>query len=89
MAAEGQRYLLTESTDFIQTKDGLTVTDKTHIAEFYRNSESKITRDIQARADVMAKEAAIKPVKVKCEKCDNEFDMTIDFDYASFFEAGF
>ena len=81
--------LLTESTEYVQTTDGIIVTDKNHIAEFYRNSESRITRDIQARAEVMAKEAAIKPVKVKCEKCDNEYDMTINFDYASFFAVGF
>ena len=81
--------LLTESTEYVQTTDGIIVTDKNHIAEFYRNSESKITRDIQARAEVMAKEAAIKPVKVKCEKCENEYEMTINFDYASFFAVGF
>jgi len=37
----------------------------------------------------MATDAAIKPYQVKCTSCETEYSMSVDFDYASFFDAGF
>lgn len=81
--------LLTASTDSIITEDGIIVKDESNINEFYQNAESKITRTIQKRIEEIANEIRIKPMRVKCEKCDNEFDMSIDFNYSSFFAVGF
>ena len=84
-----KQNLLSQTAVRTQTTDGVNVADEANINEFYQNAESKITRAIQKRIEEMSEEVKIKPIKVKCVSCENAFDMSIDFNYSSFFEAGF
>jgi len=81
--------LLAKSTLYIEVGQDVKVTNYDHIKEYYQNSESKITRLIQARVEELAKQASIKPYEVQCENCQNRFELAVNFDYASFFAVGF
>lgn len=79
---------ITNSTAYIETADGTRVTEIDFIKEFYEKSASNISRAIQTRLDELAVIANIKPVNVNCDSCTKPFDITITFDYASFFALG-
>lgn len=81
--------LLTGSTAAIIMPDGTKVTNPKHIEEFYANARSTLIKTVQVRLDAMAKDAAIKPYNVSCRACEHKFEMSVDFNYASFFAAGF
>ena len=79
---------ITNSTAFIETADGNIVNDVNFIREFYENSASVITRLVQQKLDELAVVANVKPVNVNCESCHEPFNITMTFDYASFFDLG-
>lgn len=82
--------ILTDSTESIETNDGSSVKEPAFIQEFYKNCDSKIIKAVRARLEELSKSAGITPVKVNCknEECTKEFDVTLTFDFASFFEKG-
>lgn len=78
---------LTSSTEYIEA-EGVRVTDKEHINEFYQNANASVAKAVQARlADINA-EGAIKPLHVNCSACSHPFDIQVTFDYAAFFGLG-
>ena len=81
--------LLAKSTAYIALSEGDVVSDQNFIKEFYANAPSTVSRAIQEKVGQMATDAAIKPYQVKCTSCEAEYSMSVDFDYASFFDAGF
>jgi hypothetical protein len=82
--------MLADSTDYIETADGSIVSDANFIQEFYKNCDTKIVKAIRIKLDEHSLYGSIKPVNVVCqnEECAKEFDITITFDFASFFAKG-
>lgn len=82
--------MLADSTDYIETEDGSIVNDTKFIQEFYKNCDTKIVKVIREKLDEFNLYGGIKPVNVVCqnEECAKEFDITITFDFASFFAKG-
>jgi T4 bacteriophage base plate protein len=78
-------------THSIVIDDGETVTDFNFIKEFYANADGKVLRFIQAQLAEYTKDVNIKPVQAQCdnEACGKSFDITVNFDYAGFFDRGF
>jgi hypothetical protein len=79
----------TESITISGAEDTQIVTNPEFIKEYYNYADSKVSRKIQDRIKELAAEIAIKPVDVACSSCGNEFKISIDFDYTSFFGKGF
>jgi hypothetical protein len=73
------------STQSITTQDGTVVTDVDFIREFYNNASFRVMKEIQARLVEINEEATPKPMHITCEKCSNEYDVPLVFDYANFF----
>lgn len=82
--------MLASSTEYIETGDGVLVSDPAYIHEFYANSENKVIKAVQDHLTRISKDTGIQPVEVTCltEDCNTKFPVTILFDYASFFEIG-
>jgi hypothetical protein len=76
-------------TDFITIEDGQVVSDPAFIKEFYANADGTVMRAIQAKIKEFSDAVAIKPVDASCDSCSHKFKLTIEFDYASFFDQGF
>ena len=82
--------MLADSTDYIETEDGKIVNDTGFIQEFYKNCDTRVVKTIREKLDEYSIFGGIKPVHVNChnEECGKEFDITITFDFASFFAKG-
>lgn len=78
---------LTSSTEYVEA-DGVKVTDKTFIKEFYQNSKSSVNKAIRDRLTAISEEASFKPMDVNCTSCSHPFQIQVIFDYASFFGQG-
>ena len=77
--------LMVDSTESILLPDGKLVTDSKFIEEFYNNTDRNTVKTVRSWLEQAAKEAAIKPVAVKCADCEHSFEITLTFDYANFF----
>lgn len=77
--------VLTNTTDYIETETGEKVTDKLFINEFYRNAPGALVTAVRERIEKIAEEAGIPKVKIQCDSCEKDYDMSITFDYSSFF----
>ena len=80
--------LLTGSTDYVELPDGTIVSDEAYINEFYTNCDSKIIKIIRNKLEELSKQGGIKPIAVNCHSCEKEFNVGIEFDFASFFAIG-
>ena len=80
--------LLTGSTDYIELPDGTIVSDETYINEFYTNCDAKVIKIVRNKLEELSKQGGIKPVEVKCSSCEKDFNVSIEFDFASFFAVG-
>jgi len=62
------------------------VVDNTdQIFEYYMNAETKIIKAVKVHLDSLAESIAIKPFKLKCDKCEHEYESKFEFDYTNFF----
>jgi hypothetical protein len=80
--------LLVDSTEYIETDDGQQVSDPKFIAEFYKNTESRLIKTIEERMSEIAKEGALPLTKLSCQSCQHQYEMPLEFDYARFFVRG-
>ena len=80
--------LLASSTDYIETSDNMHVTDTKYFEEFYKNCDTKIVKKVRESIEEIANSSGIKPIKVSCNSCQHEFQVQIEFDFASFFGKG-
>lgn len=80
--------ILVDNTEYIETEDGVRVTDKQHLLEFFQNADSKVTRAIQKKIEELSEEGALPVNKVHCSDCDESFEAPLIFDYSSFFAVG-
>ena len=81
--------LLAKSTAYIDMSDGTRVDQYNYIEEFYRNAQATIIRKLQEKVADLAKDVSVKPYQVKCNQCQHDYEMSINFDYSSFFAVGF
>jgi hypothetical protein len=79
---------MANSTDYIETVDGVKVNDHNHINEFYQNTGYDTIAKIRERLNSITEENAIKPASVKCEGCSKEFTSAFEFNYSNFFVTG-
>jgi hypothetical protein len=80
--------LLTGSTAYIELSDGTIVSDEKYITEFYNNCNSSVIKKVRAKLIELSAEAGITPIPVNCHSCEHEFNVAIEFDFASFFAVG-
>lgn len=73
------------STQSITTDDGTVVTNPLYIKEYYNMADYKIVRTIETRLAEISKQAAIEPINITCASCQNNYNVPLNFDYASFF----
>jgi hypothetical protein len=79
---------LASSTDYIETPEGQIVSDPAHIEEFYNNCNSGVIKAVKSQLTEFNNAGGIKPVAVKCNHCDHNFEISVMFDYSSFFGKG-
>lgn len=63
-----------------------TVTEKEHIEEFLRNAESEQYDAIKKHLVKLRSIEELKPVHIKCEECEHEFDKRYTLDMTTFFD---
>jgi hypothetical protein len=82
--------LLISSTEYIETEDGIRVTEPEFIKEFFANAESTATKLIERRLTEISNSSVIPPFDVKCtvSDCGTEFKVPMEFDYSRFFALG-
>lgn len=81
--------VLSQSTESITDNEtGDVITDQNYIREFYNQIDSRLFNQLQEILTEKTKDASLKPVPVNCQSCDAKIDLTIMFDYSSFFVVG-
>jgi hypothetical protein len=75
-------------TDSVLTQDGEAVTDRKFIKEYYSNISGANLKKLQSRVSQDSSIVNIQPMDAKCKACEEQFKLTVTFDYASFFEVG-
>lgn len=78
---------LTDSTEYIEA-DGRKVKEPIFIYDFYNNAAAHVTKAIRERLDELAKEVTLPKVGVICEGCDKDYEVSVEFNYSSFFAQG-
>lgn len=84
------RSLIVKATEYIQTEDGLKVTNAEFIKEFYDNAETKIVSKVEDHLKQLTEDAELPLMSIICanEVCEKEFKLPLEFDYSSFFASG-
>jgi len=77
--------VLADSTESITTPEGIVVTDKEQISEYYNNASNQVIKTVQKRLEEINEENSIKPQPAVCQDCNTPFDIPIVFDYSNFF----
>ena len=78
--------LLVDTTDYIEIADnGIIVNEPEYIKEFYFNCDAEICKELQTKITDINREGAIKPQTGNCSNCTEAYDVSLTFDYASFF----
>jgi hypothetical protein len=78
--------IIAAGTEYIETDEGIKVSDTSFIKEFYDNADTKIIKAVRDRFDEYNKTAELPRPRVKCEACETDYPVEIRFDYASFFD---
>jgi hypothetical protein len=76
---------VTNSTNYIETKDSIKVSDPEYIREFYQNVGNHVIQLVKSKLDLLAKDQTLKPLTVTCTECEHKFETIFEFDYSSFF----
>jgi len=79
---------LAGSTEFVELEDGSRVSNPDFISEFYKNCDAKIIKKIQTQLQEFNEVGKLKPVTVQCDECTKAFDVSIEFEWSSFFANG-
>ena len=77
--------VITAGTEYIEAED-TQVTNPIWIKEYYDNADTKVIKAIRERFDSFAKTVELPKPKVKCEECEKEYPVAIQFDYANVFD---
>ncbi len=77
---------LAYATDCIKTPDEV-VSEKEYIYEFYENSSKLVIDKIKDQIDENSKLIEFKPISIKCQSCEKDNNVIVNFDYSSFFDS--
>lgn len=78
--------LLVDNTEYIEIPaTGTVVTEPEFIEEFYFNCDSEICKELRNRLDEINREGAVKPQSGSCSSCTKQYNISLLFDYSSFF----
>lgn len=80
--------LLTDSTEYIEIDNNITVKEKEFILEFYNQVPATLHTEIQNKLNDLNTAAGIQAQPVQCFECTQQYKLPIIFDYASFFGNG-
>ena len=80
--------IISNSTQYITTPDGQTVSEFEFIKEFYDNAGGEYVRQLKSHLEDLRKDYEVKPMHVKCSSCGHEDDFKLEMDYANFFAIG-
>ena len=75
---------LASSTSGITDGDGVTVTKKEFIVEFYKNCDAKIIKQVNTALTELAMQDVQKQT-VTCPSCNHQYDASVEFNAANFF----
>lgn len=78
--------LLVDNTEYIEIPNtGTVVSEPEFIEEFYFNCDADICKDLRTRLDEINQEGAVKPQTGTCTNCSQNYNLSLLFDYSSFF----
>ena len=76
---------IAKNIDHIDTPGAVT-DDPKHILEFLRNCEREIYEAIKAKIVSQRANTELKPLAIKCDKCEHEYEQPYTLDMSNFFE---
>lgn len=77
---------LSQSVGAIKTPTAI-VTDVVQIEEFLKNCDRKLFAKIRNKIIELKAQSELKPLKVRCTKCEHEYEQTFTLDMSSFFDS--
>ena len=77
---------LVQSIAAVKTPDSM-VTESSYIAEMLKNCDRRLFNQIRDHIISIKGEAEIKPLKLKCNSCNQEYEQAVTLDMSSFFEV--
>lgn len=77
---------LVQSIAAVKTPDSM-VTETVYIAEMLKNCDRRLFNQIRDHIIGIKGEAEIKPLKLKCNSCNQEYEQAVTLDMSSFFEV--
>lgn len=77
---------LVQSIAAVKTPDSM-VTESAYIAEMLKNCDRRLFNQIRDHIINIKGEAEIKPLKLKCNSCNQEYEQAVTLDMSSFFEV--
>lgn len=77
---------LVQSIAAVKTPDSM-VTETAYIAEMLKNCDRRLFNQIRDHIIGIKGEAEIKPLKLKCNSCNQEYEQAVTLDMSSFFEV--
>jgi hypothetical protein len=85
IAQNNIRMLVQSVSKIIKEDEEIEVTDKQEIADFLENSEISIISKIDKKLEDISNYGINNKFKVKCSKCETEWEEEYDFNLSSFF----
>lgn len=80
--------LLAESVEYIQTEEGEKVVNTQFIKEFFDNANSATVKEVQKSINEINKQSQIPNMRVVCDSCEKDYEVSLEFNYSSFFGNG-
>ena len=77
---------LVQSIAAVKTPDSM-VTEQSYIAEMLKNCDRRLFNQVRDHIINIKGEAEIKPLKLKCNSCNQEYEQAVTLDMSSFFEV--
>lgn len=82
--AELNLQIVADCVKEIITPDGAVVSDRLMITEFFTNCDRQTFTAIREFLDSLRNKELIKPIKLKCQHCEHEYDKSVSFDESFF-----
>jgi hypothetical protein len=76
---------LTYNIQTVRTPTAI-VSEPAHIREFLLNCDRRMFNAVRDRVIELREYSDLKPVAIKCNNCDNQYQQPLTLDMASFFE---
>ena len=77
--------VLATVTNSITTPEGILVTEKDHIEEFYQNAPGSMIKQLQKVMEEINIQAGLPNLQLHCDECEKNYETSMEFDYTNFF----